>query len=140
MNKVFITKLHLRINQSCKRIVTMKIFRKTLTYNELDFYRTHIQIICVLVKIELTIKEITVLAAFMALKGDIKQDLFGSTGRSIVRQRCGVSLQGLSNYLNTLKDKNVIIQENNVLKINKVFILDVDSCEYSLKLFKNTNG
>jgi hypothetical protein len=116
----------------------MKIFRKTLTYNELDFYRTHIQIICVLVKIELTIKEITVLAAFMALKGDIKEDLFGSTGRSIVRQRCEVSLQGLSNYLNTLKDKNVIIQENNVLKINKVFILDVDSCEYSLKLLKNT--
>lgn len=84
------------------------MIKKELRLTRDAYYIKHLSIINPLLPVSLTPKEIEVLASFMALKGDIANDRFGTTARKIVMDKLSISLSGLGNYLKSLKDKKFI--------------------------------
>ena len=108
---------------------------KILTLNELDYYITHLKIINTVFPFNMTEKEIFVVAHFLTMKGDIREDLFGTTSRKLVRTRCNLTLAGLSNYLNALQLKRCIIEdENKKLKLHQLLNINSEAHEYNLTL------
>ncbi len=103
-----------------------------------QFYLKHLSIINNFLPQQLTPKEIEVLAYFMALRGDIALDRFGTSARKIVRNKMNISLAGLANYLGSLKKKGFITSDMQILPI----LHPKDNIqEYLFKLVKtNTNG
>ena len=89
----------------------MKIIRKTLKLTREEYFKKHLFLINHILPIQMTLKEVEVLAAFMSLEGDIAKDPFGTSGRKIVRTRIGISAGGLGNYLDQLKKKSFILEE-----------------------------
>lgn len=113
---------------------------KVLILNELDYYITHLKIINTVFPFNMTEKEITVMAHFLTMKGDIRADLFGTTSRKLIRVRCNLSFAGLSNYLDTLKSKKCILEsENKNLILHPLLDINSDVHEYNLKLQLQTN-
>ena len=90
--------------------ILQTMIRKELALTRDKYYMKHLSIINPLLPVSLTPKEIEVLAAFMALKGDIANDRFGTTARKLVMDKLSLSLSGLGNYLKSLKDKRFIKQ------------------------------
>ena len=84
------------------------IVRKTLKLDTLEYYTTHLKLINPLLPIQLTPKEIEILANFMSFNGTIAQDRFGTTARKIVEGRMNLSTAGVSNYMKSLKDKGFV--------------------------------
>ena len=82
--------------------------KKQLILPEADYYRTHLAIINGVLPAKLTNREMDVLAGFMRLKGDIKDNPFSTSGRKIVRDRLGITGSNLSNLLRSLKQKQIV--------------------------------
>jgi hypothetical protein len=77
--------------------------------SEIDYNISHLNIINPFLPVNLTPKEVEVLAAFMALKGELAQkDRFGTTFRKEVKTGLKMSDGGLSNHLTNLKNKGAI--------------------------------
>ena len=93
------------------------MIKKQLILTRDAYYNKHLAIINPLLPISLTPKEIEVLAGFMALKGDIANDRFGTTARKLIMDKLSLSLSGLGNYLKSLKDKGFIKQDNTILPL-----------------------
>lgn len=106
------------------------IIRKTLSLVQEDYYPRHLAIINPLLPQHLTPREIGVLACFMGLNGSIAEDRFGTTARKFVMETMGLTLQGLSNHLKSLKDKKFI--KGNV--ILPMLFPDKGEQQYSFKL------
>lgn len=81
---------------------------KTLKLDRLDFYKTHLSIVNCIIPVKLTPTEVEVLAAFMALEGDIAEYRFSSGGRKIVKDRLGLSSSSLSGHLGNMLLKEFI--------------------------------
>lgn len=92
----------------------MKLISKSiLGIGKRQYYETHLKIINPFLPVELTPKRLEVLAAFMALEGDIANDRFGTTARKSIKKELKLSNGGLGNYLKYYKEKNIIyIPEN----------------------------
>lgn len=117
----------------------MKIIQKVLRNLSAEVYnQKHLQIINQFLPIQMTEKEVEVLAAFMALDGDIaKKDRFGTTPRKIVMEKLGISPGGLGNYLKSLRDKNYIFKnEYNVLQIRDFLLPEESAQGYQFKIQK----
>lgn len=95
----------------------MKIIRKILSLNREEYFKKHLYIINHLLPVQMTNKEVEVLAAFISLEGDIAKDPFGTSGRKIVREKVKVSPGGLGNYLDQLKTKGFILEKEGVLAV-----------------------
>ncbi len=108
----------------------MEIIKKKLNLVEDDYYKKHLQLINPILPQHLTPKEIEVLAAFMALKGDIEANRFGTTARKFVMEKIGISYAGLSNYLASLKGKGFINGET----ILPILFPNPSSQQYYFKL------
>lgn len=108
---------------------------KTLKLNRLEYYITHLKIINSIVAFELTDKEIHILSHFLSMEGDIRNDLFGTTSRKLVREQCNITLSGLTNYLNSLQIKKCVIRDNdNRLRLHPILNIDSTEHTYTLKL------
>lgn len=92
------------------------IVRKTLKISTLEYYSTHLKIINPLLPVQLTPKEIEILAHFMSFNGSISNDRFGTTARNIVKKKMNITTAGVSNYMRSLKNKSFIIG-NDILPI-----------------------
>lgn len=90
-----------------------EIIKKTVELKKDKYYEVHLSIINPVLPVHLTEMEIKVLAAFMALEGDIAGDRFGTTARKIVREKLNIKFAGLSNYMKSLQEKGFIRQVNN---------------------------
>ena len=112
----------------------MEIIRKTLKLSKEDYYIKHLFLINHILPVQMTPKEIEVLAAFMSLEGDILKDQFGTSGRKIVRDKVGISAGGLGNYLEQIKNKGFIIETNKVLSILPILIPNKKVQGYQFKL------
>ena len=84
------------------------IVRKVLKLDALAYYATHLKLINPLLPIQLTPKEIELLANFMSLTGDIDGDRFGPTARRMIKMKMNISTAGISNYMRSLKDKGFV--------------------------------
>lgn len=113
----------------------MKVIQKQLKLEKEQYYIKHLSIVNVFLPIELTPKEIEVIANFMSLEGDIAKDRFGTSARKLVMEQMGISPGGLGNYMKSLKDKGFIIdgEQTTILPI-----LHPDTVEqgYMFKLIK----
>lgn len=88
----------------------MREYRKQVRLSKLDYYKTHLSLINCLLPIQMTPKEIEVVAGFMGLEGDIAQYRFGKTGRKIIMDQLKLSPSGLSNYLLSLTKKGFLTE------------------------------
>lgn len=74
-----------------------------------DYYKKHLEIINPFLPKQLTDKKIKVLAAFMALEGDlVEYDRFNTTARRDIRKEFNLSHGNLGNYLKDYKEKGLI--------------------------------
>ena len=100
----------------------MKSIKKFLKLDRYEYYKKHLLIINNFLPIQITNKEIEVLASFMALEGDLKSNPFCTSGRKIIMERLNLSPGGLGNYLDKLEKKQLIYKENNIVKILPILI------------------
>lgn len=117
----------------------MRIIKKLLKLGRLDYYKKHLFIINYILPVQMTPKEIEVLAAFMSLEGDIVKDSFGSSGRKIVMDKLNIQPGGLGNYLSQLKDKGFIIENKDTKELSILPILIPNNKEqiYQFKLVQD---
>jgi len=112
----------------------MKIIRKALSLNKEDYYKKHLFIINHILPVQMTPKEVEVLASFMALEGDIAKEPFCTSGRKIVREKLKISPGGMGNYLEQLKGKGFIIDKDRRLTILPILIPEKSEQGYQFKL------
>ena len=112
----------------------MKKIIKHLKLNREEYYKKHLFIINHILPVQLTPKEVEVLAIFMSLEGDIAKDLFGTSARKIVKDKLNLSAGGLGNYLEQLRKKGFIIGDSKDLKILPILIPEKDKQEYHFLL------
>lgn len=93
------------------------IIKKVLELNRFDYFITHLKIINPVLPVQLTPKEIELLANFMILEGSIANDRFGTTGRKIIKEKMDIGAAGISNYMKSLKEKGFITKDNEILPI-----------------------
>ena len=116
----------------------MKVLNKSIKVE--NYFEKHLEIINPILPVQLTPKEIEVIAAFMALKGDlIDEDRFNTSARKHVMKNLNISLGGLSNYLRILIDKGFIYKENEVLKIREILFPTEGVQFYAFKLEDGKN-
>lgn len=115
----------------------MKPLSKKLILTSNEYYIVHLSIVNALIPVKLTPKEIEVLACFMSLKGDIAKDRFGSTARKFVKQTLNLSDGGLGNYLKSLKEKNFITKENEIISI---LMPNEEKQDYLIQLINKKDG
>lgn len=116
----------------------MGLVAKTLMLDKDVYYETHLTIINGVLPIKLKPMEISVLAAFMALDGDIvNENRFCTSARKIVKEKLSLSDGGLGNYLKSLRDMKFIIERNNVEIILPFLIPDNKEQSYNFKLIRN---
>lgn len=118
----------------------MKVIRKSLSdLSEKDYYNKHLQIINQILPVQMTNKEVEVLASFMSLGGDIiKKDRLGTTARKIVMNQLSISPGGLGNYLKSLKNKGFIFYNDfNVLVIKEILFPEKERQGYQFKIEQN---
>lgn len=88
----------------------MEIIRKKLKLQKEEFNKKHLLIINHLLPVQMTNREAEVLAAFLALEGDLAKDPFSTTGRKIVMGKLGLKPGGLGNFIRDLKLKKLILE------------------------------
>lgn len=115
----------------------MATLSKTLTLDKDKYYETHLTIINGMLPIKLKPMEIVVLAAFMALDGDIvSNNRFCTSARKIIKDKLELSDGGLGNYLKSLRDMKFIIMKDNIEVIQSFLIPDSKEQSYNFKLIK----
>jgi hypothetical protein len=113
----------------------MQEIKKLLTLTKHEYYETHLSIINCIIPEKLTPTEIKVLAAFMALEGDIAQYRFGPSAKKIIMKELGLKPAGLSNYMTALKNKSFLLEsENGVINILPILLPEKEEQFYRFKL------
>lgn len=114
----------------------MREIKKAVRLNKIDYYETHLSLInCIFPKeARMTPMEIKVIAAFMALEGDVAQFRFGPTGKKIVMGVLNISPAGLSNYITSLTNKGFIDKSTDMPKIIPLLSLEGNEQIYMFKL------
>jgi DNA-binding MarR family transcriptional regulator len=113
----------------------MKNVVKTLRLETLDYYKTHLSIINCILPVKITNKEIEVLALYMYFSKSLEDDRFGTVTRKLIRERLGITHQGLSNYINSLVEKSfLIVNQNKEMSIFPLLHPNPDNQVYMLKL------
>lgn len=112
----------------------MKIIKKALTLDRLDYFEKHLLIINHLLPEQMTPMQAKVLAAFMSFTGDLAKDPFSTLGRKLVREKLTLSPGGLGNYLKQLNDKGFLLTEGEGYKILPILIPESKEQFYQFKL------
>jgi hypothetical protein len=114
----------------------IKLIQRALNGLDLKEYHVkHLEILNPVLPAKLTQKEIEVLAAFMALRGDVvEQDRFGTQARKIVKEQLSMSSGGLGNHLRELKDKSFIYQKDGKYFVREFLIPDNKAQGYQFKI------
>lgn len=115
----------------------MKPITKVLKLSKASYYEAHLNIINGLLPTKLTPKEIQVLARFMSFEGDIAKDRFGTTARRMVKKELNLSDGGLSNYMKTLVNKEVIIGDEDHLYLLPALSLSPDLQDYQFRIINS---
>lgn len=121
----------------------MKNFKKRLECNTaVEYYAAHWKIVNGIFDLDLTPRELDLLANFLAQRAD--EHTFDSTSRRIVMQRLGLSPSFISNYLKKLVEKNILIREEDTsgvmrTKIHPMFIPGESLQDYTIRI-ERTNG
>lgn len=118
----------------------MNTLKKQLKLPKTQYYTKHLTIVNIFLPVQLTPKEIEVLAAFMSLEGDIADQRFGTSARKMVMAQLGVKPGGLGNYLKSLQSKGFLIkEETQKFKILPMLHPTPTTQNYMFQLIKTSN-
>lgn len=111
-------------------------FRKALRLDKHSYYMKHLHIINHILPVQLTSKDIEVLACFMSLEGDLAKDPLSTTGRKIVMEKLNLKPGGLGNYIKKFRDNNFIIERDGKEQILDKIVPDDKIQLYQFRLEK----
>lgn len=116
----------------------MKVFKKLVQVEEKEYFKKHLEIIGSVAPLNLTEKEIEVLAEFMAAPSTlIEDDMFNTLVRKLVMRNMNLSSGGLGNYLKTMTKKSVLLKSKiGRITINPSIIPADDNQMYQFKIMK----
>lgn len=109
----------------------MKAFKKTIKNK--DVYKEYVKILNGL--LQLSGKECELLSLLLEIeftKPTVlgkKSDLLSTDNRKVLMEETGINKNNLSKYISILKDKNIIINDNNGHYINSMFMPDIKDNE-----------
>lgn len=112
----------------------MKIIKKTLQVTQLEYYKKHLAIVNTVLPVQMTPKQLEVIANFMFLENTKHKDPFNGICRKIVMHNVGISPGGLGNYLNQLKKLGFLLLKDGYLTILPILIPEKGEQEYQFKL------
>lgn len=113
----------------------MKIFQKGFELPKLEYYKTHLRIINALFPINITDKEIEILASFLSLSPEITKDnMFNSFARKQIIERLNLTNGGMSNHIKNMKNKGFIKRIDDSLFIVPSLLPDSLYQGYNLKI------
>ena len=119
-----------------KKMTKQKVrpIAKSLLLEEIEYYSTHLSLINCVLPVKLKPKEVEVLAHFMTFKEDPENERFSSHNRKIVRNRLNISHGGLSNYINSLRDKKFLVGRGKDVRILPLLMPNTSEQTYMFKL------
>lgn len=107
---------------------------KRLELSRLRYFSTHLSIMnCILPK-KMTPMEITVMATYMSLEGEVAKYRFGPTANKIVREDLQISAAGLSNYTRFLKEKGFLRKVGGMVEILPILIPEPEKQLYTIQI------
>lgn len=89
----------------------MKVISKQVRLENYDYFKVHLSIINAFLPVKLTQRELEVLSLFMSFRGDLAEQRFGTTAKSLVKKKLNITSPNLSNYLKSLIDKGFIVKK-----------------------------
>ena len=118
-------------------MIMKSIIQKEIIESSVSFYIKHLTIADVLLNLNVTSKEIEVLANFLTLNKNLtEEEMFNSLTKKKVRQNLGLSHAGISNHIRHLIEKNLLYYDNDILKIKEYLRPTEPSQGYKIKLTK----
>jgi len=121
----------------------MKIIQRALSdLDRYNYHLKHLAIINPLLPIQLSNKEIEVLAAFMYHKGElVEEDRFNSLVRKNVMDKLDLSSGGLSNHLRSMIEKGFLEKSDITKRIKiKPFLFPEDKEQgYQIKIIEKND-
>lgn len=113
----------------------MKIFQKGFELPKLEYYKTHLRIINALFPVNITDKEIEILASFLSLSPEITKDnMFNSFARKQIIESLSLTNGGMSNHIKNMKNKGFIKRTDDSLFIVPALLPDSLCQGYNLKI------
>ena len=113
----------------------MKIFQKGFELPKLEYYKTHLRIINALFPVNITDKEIEILASFLSLSPEItKNNMFNSFARKQIIESLNLTNGGMSNHIKNMKNKGFIKRVDDSLFIVPALLPDPLCQGYNLKI------
>lgn len=117
------------------------VISKTLEFNDkYEYLLKHLMIINAILPVQMTNKEMEVIAAFINEEDSLGKDVFSTLGRKRVMTLLSLKPGGLSNYLNQLKEKGFIKEVNKELKIIDLVKPLSNSKTYKFKIVYNNDS
>lgn len=115
----------------------MKEIKKLLKLPEADYYETHLSLVNCVLPVTMTPMELKVIAAFMALKGDIALVRFGPSAKKLVMKQLNITPSGMSNYIGQLIEKGFLYKQGDIMNILPILIPESTEQIYIFKLQNN---
>ena len=112
-----------------------EIKHKVTVHTKLEFYKKHLSIINPLLPVQMTSKELEIMACFLEIENDSRYDRFGPQAKKVVREYAKISHSGMSNYIKNLVAKGFLKKnEVGVLTIIPILMPKTLEQNYSIKL------
>lgn len=99
-----------------------------------DYYKKHLAIINPLLPVQMTNKEIEVIATFLEVESELGIYTFSSIGRKKIRSKLNLSHGGLSNYIRDLKLKEFLIETDGELSVQPILKAEPGAQFYQIKI------
>ncbi len=112
----------------------MKPITKTINVNPEDYLITHLRIVNSVLPIRLSEKQLCVLSAFMEFKGELSDDIFGTTSRKIIKKKLNLSDANLSNYIKSFIESGFVKNTGGRYEVRDVLKANEDNQVYQFKV------
>jgi hypothetical protein len=115
-----------------------KVFKQSYTLKNKEYYELNLAILNVFLPVDLTKKEIEFLSHFMSIDNPLAEmDRFNSAFKKIVRREMKISDGGMTNYMTSLKKKNIIKEsDSGILYIIPSIFPDKEEVNFNIKIVK----
>lgn len=112
----------------------MQEIKKGLALPRLKYYEMHLSIMNCVLPIKMTPMEMTVIASFMCLNGDLANYRFGPTAKKKIMEDLKLSPSGLSNHLNSLTDKGFLTKAGDFTSFLPLLIPEESQQDYRFRI------
>ena len=113
----------------------MKVIQRDFELEKLEFYKTHLRIVNAILPVNITNKELEIMAEFLILPKELTNgNMFNTLARREVIKRLGLNDGGMSNHIKNMKKKGYIVKQGEYYGIAPALLPDQEVQGYNLKL------